>query len=134
MIFYEATITVTIGLLGTSANKFIRQNLFKSYICRCSPDFADMPENESFVRFNLEKHYSKFHRKSPRFEVNQRVRISRLRNKFSRGYLPTFQPELFIIHKVHTRLPIPMYELATADGNEILQGKFYASELTVDNT
>ena len=39
--------------------------------------------------------------------------------------------EIYKIRKVFTRLPVPTYELETLDGDEMVEGNFYANELTL---
>ena len=96
----------------------------------CSPNFANREENAWFVRMNQEKVYSKVKRvKKVKFRPGQIVQISLQKNKlYSRGYSPKFSNEQFIVHKVHQRLPIPLYELS--DGKQVLKGLFYGSEIT----
>ena len=62
-----------------------------------------------------------------KFQVGDRVRISKVKRIFKKSYLPNFTEELFTVHK---RFPhqVPVYKLKD-DAGEILEGTFYESEL-----
>ena len=62
-----------------------------------------------------------------RFNVNDRVRISRDKGVFSKGYLPNFTEEIFIITERLPRHP-PVYRIKDLNGEEI-EGIFYAAEM-----
>ena len=66
-------------------------------------------------------------RKRPSFKVGDKVRISRLKGVFEKGYLPNWSEELFIIDKVKRTAPVT-YILKDTSG-EVLQGGFYENEL-----
>ena len=101
---------------------------------QCTPKFAEKPENAWFVRKSHERRYSKMKPKKSEFKNGQRVRISVQKPKFFRGYDKTSTDETFIVHKVHTNLPVPMIELKTIDGAEVLKGKFYPHEIVPNKT
>jgi hypothetical protein len=58
------------------------------------------------------------------------VRISISKDKFSRGFQPHFNEEIFKIKTVSTKLPIPTYTLSNYNANETIEGEFYEFELT----
>ena len=62
-----------------------------------------------------------------KFQVGDRVRISKVKRNFETFYLPNFTEELFTIYKQFAR-QVPVYKLK-ADAGEILEGTFYEPEL-----
>ena len=65
--------------------------------------------------------------KDSRFEVGDRVRISKFKNIFAKGYTPNWSSEIFIVDKVNDTVPY-MYNLKGLDDEEII-GSFYDKEL-----
>ena len=61
------------------------------------------------------------------FNVGDKVRISKLKKLFDKGYLPNWSEEIFTISKRIPRNP-PVYKLKEYDGDE-LEGSFYEKEL-----
>jgi len=66
-------------------------------------------------------------RQAPKLKVGDRVRISKSRRVFRKGYLKNFTEELFDVVKVLPTQP-PTYRIADY-GGEWLQGAFYQPEL-----
>ena len=64
--------------------------------------------------------------KDSRFKVGDRVRISKFKNLFAKGYTPNWSTEIFIINKINTE-PYT-YNLKDINGEEII-GSFYGREL-----
>lgn len=64
-----------------------------------------------------------------RFEVGDKVRISKYKHIFEKGYLPNYTEEVFTIYKVVERKPIPVYRLKDYAGEKI-EGVFYGYELS----
>lgn len=62
-----------------------------------------------------------------KFQVGDRVRISKVKRLFEKSYLPNFTEEMFTIHKRFAR-QVPVYKLKD-DAGEILDGTFYEAEL-----
>ena len=62
-----------------------------------------------------------------KFKVGDKVRISKLKRKFEKSYLPNFSTEIFVVSKRLPRDP-PVYKLKDYDGEE-LKGTFYDKEL-----
>ena len=62
-----------------------------------------------------------------RFEVGDRVRISKSRRNFRKGYLPSWTEEKFTVSRIQNTLPIT-YFLKDDKGEELL-GTFYSQEL-----
>ena len=102
----------------------------KHRMIKLSPLQAEKPENSLKVRHENEKRYVKVRRRKPRYKVGQEVRISIQKGKFTRGYNPQQNEEVFKIKTISTTLPIPLYTLQSYDGDETIEGDFYAHELT----
>ena len=65
--------------------------------------------------------------KNPKFKVGDRVRISKYKNIFAKGYMPNSSEEIFIIKKIKNTVPWT-YVLNDLIGEEII-GIFYENEL-----
>ena len=69
--------------------------------------------------------------KDPKFKVGDRVRISKYKNIFAKGYTPNWSEEVFVIKKVKNTVPW-IYVINDLNGEEIL-GAFYEKELQKTN-
>ena len=65
--------------------------------------------------------------KDSRFKVGDRVRISKFKNIFAKGYTPNWSTEIFIVDKVNDTVPYT-YNLKDLNDEEII-GSFYDREL-----
>ena len=65
--------------------------------------------------------------KDSRFKVGDRVRISRYKNIFAKGYAPNWSKEIFIVDKINDAVPYT-YNLKDLNDEEII-GNFYDKEL-----
>ena len=65
--------------------------------------------------------------KDSRFKVGDRVRISKFKNIFAKGYTPNWSKEIFIVDKINDTVPYT-YNLKDLNDEEIL-GIFYDKEL-----
>ena len=65
--------------------------------------------------------------KDSRFKVGPRVRISKFKNIFAKGYPPNWSKEIFIADKVNDTVPYT-YNLKDLNDEEI-RGSFYDREL-----
>ena len=65
--------------------------------------------------------------KDGRFKVGDRVRISRYKNIFAKGYTPNGSKEIFIVDKINDTVPYT-YNLKDLNDEEII-GSFYDKEL-----
>ena len=65
--------------------------------------------------------------KDSRFKVGDRVRISKFKNIFAKGYAPNWSTEIFIINNVNDTVSYT-YNLKDLNGEEII-GSFYDREL-----
>ena len=62
-----------------------------------------------------------------KFKIGDQVRISKIKRKFEKGYLPNYSKEIFTVSKKVPRNPA-VYKLRDYDGEE-LKGTFYDKEL-----
>ena len=69
--------------------------------------------------------------KDPKFKVGDRVRISKYKNIFAKGYTPNWSEEIFVIKKVKNTVPWT-YVITDLNGEEIM-GTFYEKELQKTN-
>ena len=65
--------------------------------------------------------------KDSRFKVGDRVRISKVKNIFAKGYTPNWSTEIFIINKINDTVPYTN-NLKDLNGEEII-GSFHDREL-----
>ena len=65
--------------------------------------------------------------KNSRFKIGDRVRISKLKNIFAKGYTPNWSTEIFIVNKINDTVPYT-YNLKDLNDEEII-GSFYDREL-----
>jgi len=94
---------------------------------KMTPHEASMEQNSKIVYANLFPEIKTVVRK-PKFKIGDRVRISRKRKDFNKGYLPNFTRELFIISKLLETKPVT-YRLKDMSGEEVI-GSFYEEELS----
>ena len=66
-------------------------------------------------------------KKDSKFKVGDRVRISKFKNIFAKGYTPNWSKEIFIVNKINDTVPYT-YNLKDLNDVEIL-GSFYDREL-----
>ena len=79
------------------------------------------------VKNNKRVYIDEHNEKDSRFKVGDRVRISRYRNIFAKGYTPNWSKEIFIVDKVNDTVPYT-YNLKDLSDEEII-GSFYDKEL-----
>ena len=65
--------------------------------------------------------------KDSRFKLGDRVRISKVKNIFAKGYTPNWSTEIFVVNKINGTVPYT-YNLKDLDDEEII-GSFYDREL-----
>ena len=79
--------------------------LLKTYNCRpnrslghqISPEMAESGNHDKKISEAKSKYLASFKRKSPKYKVNDFVRIRSEREKFYKSYRPTFNDEIFRI-------------------------------------
>ena len=64
--------------------------------------------------------------KAPKFKVNDRVRITKYKNIFSKGYTENWSREIFIIDSV-LKTNLWTYKIKDQNGEKII-GSFYEKE------
>ena len=69
--------------------------------------------------------------KGPKFKVDDRVRISKYKNIFAKGYTPNWSEEIFVIKKAKNTVPWT-YVINDLNSEEIM-GTFYEKELQKTN-
>ena len=74
-------------------------------------------------RVYIEEH----NKKSARFNVGDKVRISNFKNIFAKGYTPNWGKEIFIVNKINDAVPWT-YSLKDLNAEEIIYS-FYEREL-----
>ena len=80
------------------------------------------------VGYNNKRVYIDEHNeKDSRFKVGGRVRISKLKNIFAKGYTPNWSNEIFIFNKINDTIPYTC-NIKDLNGEEII-GSFYDREL-----
>ena len=98
----------------------------KHSITKISP--ADITKkNERKIWLRLYSDYLKKSNKKFKFKINDKVRITKYKKQFKRGYLATYTDEIFtVIDRLNT---IPSTYKLIDNKNEILEGIFYDREL-----
>ena len=66
-------------------------------------------------------------KKSARYDVGDRVRTSKLKNIFAKGYTPNWSRKIFIVNKINDTVPYT-YNLKDLNDEEIIRS-FYDREL-----
>ena len=67
----------------------------------------------------------------PKFEVGDHVRISKYKNIFTKGYMPDWSEEIFVVSKIKNTVPWT-YVINDLNGEQII-GTFYEKELQKTN-
>ena len=79
------------------------------------------------VKNNKRVYIEEHNEKDSRFKVGDRVRISKFKNIFAKGYDPNWSKEIFIVDKINDTVPYT-YNIKYLNGEEII-GSFYDNEL-----
>ena len=99
-------------------------NKFHSTI-KMTPTEASKQKNKTQVLEN--KTYLEHGNENPKFKVGDKVRISRVKGLFEKGYLPNWSEALYIVDTVKNTNPYT-YTVQDMNGEEVL-GSFYTEEL-----
>ena len=94
---------------------------------KMTPVEASKKKNELNVWRNLYPDRFKIHDLTPKFSVGEKVRISKKKKTFEKGYTTRWTEEIFTITKIQNTDPIT-YKIADLQGEEIA-GAFYEPEL-----
>lgn len=84
--------------------------------------------NEIEVLLNIAKNSKHNLCTRSKFKVNDKVRISKYKKVFSKGYLPNWTNEIFTIHEIKQTRP-PTFIIKDGNGH-ILKGAFYKEEIS----
>jgi len=109
-------------------NEFV--NSYKNTVhssIKMTPTEASKRENENQVWRNLYGDYSPPERKAPKFSIDDKVRITKKKSIFEKGYTPRWTEDVFTVSEVRYTDPIT-YKLKDFNGEEI-KGSFYEQEL-----
>ena len=90
-------------------------------------DVKNYTTRSSAIARNNRVYIDEHNKKSASFNVGDRVRISKFKNIFAKGYTPNWSRETFIINKINDTVPYT-YNLKDLNDEEIL-GSFYDREL-----
>ena len=90
-------------------------------------DVGDDTTKSSAIARNERVYTDEHNEKDSRFKVGDRVRISKFKNIFAKGYTPNWSKEIFIVDKINDTVPYT-YNTKDLNGEEII-GSFYAKEL-----
>ena len=80
-------------------------------------------DNKNNKRVCIDEH----NEKDSRFKVGDRVRLSKFKNIFTKGYTPNWSKEIFIANKINDTVPYT-YNIKDLNDEEII-GSFYDREL-----
>ena len=121
--YFTANVTRTyIDVLPEMVDKY---NNTKHRSIGMTPVEASLPKNSDKVYFNLYKNMPE--KTKPKFKVGDKVRITKKKSIFDKGYTSNWTKELFIITEVQDT-NLPTYKIQDMNGEEI-QGTFYEQEL-----
>ena len=101
----------------------IRQYNNTRYSIKMTQVEASKKENELRVWRNLYPEHLEIHDINPKFSVRDKVRISKKKKNFEKGYTTRWTEEIFTIVEVKRTSPVT-YKIAYLNGEEI-QGTFY---------
>lgn len=87
---------------------------------------------QKHVKSILTRLDSKLKKPTPKFKVGDKVRISKYKRTFSKGYLGNWTNEIFTVYAVKPTRPVT-YILQDFKG-EVLKGGFYEQELSASKT
>ena len=90
-------------------------------------DLKDDTTKSSAIARNKRVYIDEHNKKSAIFNVGDRVRVSKFKNIFAKGYTSNWSTEIFIINKINDTKPYT-YNLKDLNGEEIIVS-FYDREL-----
>ena len=97
-----------------------------------SPENAEKDENKIRLAKTYRERYNLVGVKKPQFRKGELVRLQ-MKAKGGikrREYLQSFTEDKYLIDRVLTKLPIPMYKVRKLNGDKVQGGSFYAWELS----
>ena len=137
--YNEGKSAVAERLIRTSKNKILKRMaaVSKNVYFNLLDDIANKYENavhrsikmkpinvtsNSYAEYNEDSNVTK-----PKFKVDDRVRISKYKNIFAKGYTQNWSEEVFVISKIKNTVPWT-YVVSDLNG-ELITGSFYEKEL-----
>lgn len=84
--------------------------------------------NERIVSERIRMNTQTVRKKKNKFKVDDRVRISKYKITFAKGYTPNWTNEIYTVHRIQPTVPVT-YLLKDHKG-EVLEGGFYEHELS----
>lgn len=102
---YNNSVHSTIGMKPVEVNRNNERNIFKRILSK-----------------------QKMVSQKRKFNVGDKVRISRIQKQFSKGYWPRWSNEIYTVHKVQFTKPITY--ILKDEKNCVLEGGFYEQELS----
>ena len=90
-------------------------------------DVKDDTTKSSGIARNKGVYIDEHNEKSARYNVGDRVRISKFKNISAKGYTPNCSREMFIVNKINDTVPYT-YDIKDLNGKKII-GSFYDKEL-----
>ena len=90
-------------------------------------DVGNNTTKSSIIARNKKVYIDEQNEKRSRLKVGDRVRISKFKNKFAKGYTPNWSREIFIVNKINDTVPYTC-NIKDLNGEEII-GSFYDREL-----
>ena len=112
-------------VLDDVVNKY---NSTKHSTIKMKPIYVgDTTKSSSLERNNKRVYIDEHNEKASRFKVGDRVRISKFKNIFAKGYTPNWSKEIFIVDKINDIVPYT-YNLKDLNDEQIIDS-FYDREL-----
>ncbi|KAE9543738.1 hypothetical protein AGLY_002134 [Aphis glycines] len=122
-IYKHFTATGTWNWYNRISKIIYNYNHTKHRSIKCTPYEARI-KNTSKIKSNIQSNKTSY---KPKFKINDKVRISKYKHIFSKGYTPNWTTEIFTVSKVLHTEPIT-YQLKDGSNNIILGG-FYEQEI-----
>ncbi|XP_065676789.1 uncharacterized protein LOC136092457 [Hydra vulgaris] len=116
-----------IDILDEMVNKY---NNTRHSSIKMTPVEASDKKNKNIVWLNLNGN-ARSEKVHPKFLINDRIRITKKKSTFEKGYTPRWTEEVFTISKIQYTDP-PTYKITDYNGEEI-HGTFYEPELQKSN-
>src|SRR5437870_1165874 len=101
------------------------------YTIGMTPVKARLKKNEEIAIQNTLSKTRNIPKRKPKYKVADKVRISRIKGTFEKGYLPNWSEQVYIVDDVLRTTPVT-YRIKDSL-NEIITGSFYEQELQKTN-
>ena len=120
--FNEGKSVVAEGFIRTLKNK-----LYKHMTANNTKHNTIKMKPKDVKNDNKRVYIDEHNKKNVRYNAGDRVRISRLKNIFAKGYTPNWSKETFVINNINDTVPYT-YNLKDLNDEEIIDS-FYDREL-----